>query len=240
MQNSLNLKMPPLSLFDITTGLEYATIDTSSSSSHSTFDVAIANSINNASLKKSSLNELILTTSGTDKQRRRRRKVVSFQGTAQVRMIHGMDDYAEEEKAAVWFTPYERQEMKKERRDTVKIMERVNYYVDDEQHYFRGLEFKTRDGFRRKQWNIMESAMVVFDEQMTDARINPTEAISKAYIISSIGSRVAATERAHHDRRAIDVLSSSSSSVSTTATTIATSHVCGEKRIHRRLSPSAA
>ena len=233
--------MPPLSLFDITTGLEYATID----------DVAIANSINNASLKKRTLNDIVLTTSDTDKQRRRRRKVVSFQGTAQVRMIHGMDDYTEEEKAAVWFTPYERQEMKKERRDTVKIMERVNYYVDDEQHYFRGLEFKTREGFRRKQWNIMESAMVVFDEQMTYARIDPTEAISKAYMINSIGSRVAATERAHHDRRAIEVLlslsspspsSSSSSSVSTkaTAATTATTHVCGEKRIHRRLSPSAA
>ena len=46
-------------------------------------------------------------------------------------------------------------------------MEKLDPKVDDgHQHCFRGLEFKTRNGSREKQWNVMESCMVVIDEQL--------------------------------------------------------------------------
>lgn len=219
--------MPPLSNFDITTRLEYA-VDTSSSS-HSTFEV-------NESFRKGPLQRSQGTPSTarpSDKIRR-----VSFQTTAKIYTIESVDDYSEEERTAAWLTQNEMKEMKQERKATVKIMEKLNCLIDDEQHYFRGLEFKTREGFRRKQWNIIEAAMVVFDEQIDviqHSQNNGTsspcseevdEAISEAYKSCTMGSLAAATERARHDRKAAEPSFSLSQ--------------MQEKRTQRRLSPSAA
>mmetsp|Transcript_19217 Transcript_19217/g.41766 ORF Transcript_19217/g.41766 Transcript_19217/m.41766 type:complete len:221 (-) Transcript_19217:148-810(-) len=220
--------MPPLSNFDITTRLEYA-VD-ASSSSHSTFQVK--ESYRKGPLQRSQGTPSIVRPS--DKIRR-----VSFQTTAKVYTIEAVDDYSEEERIATWLTQDEMKQMKQERKVTVKIMEKLNCLIDDEQHYYRGLEFKTKEGFRRKQWNIIEAAMVVFDEQIdviqhsqNDGRSSHCsaevdEGISEAYKSCTMGPLAAAIERARHDRKAAE----SSLSLSETQET---------KQTQRRLSPSAA
>eukprot|EP00539_Tryblionella_compressa_P015390 CAMPEP_0178853798 /NCGR_PEP_ID=MMETSP0746-20121128/22448_1 /TAXON_ID=913974 /ORGANISM="Nitzschia punctata, Strain CCMP561" /LENGTH=212 /DNA_ID=CAMNT_0020519655 /DNA_START=305 /DNA_END=943 /DNA_ORIENTATION=- len=122
---------------------------------------------------------------------------VSFFGSVRVQLIAGLDEFTEEEKAAAWYNRQDFDEIKRDRRATVKTMEQVNPRVDDAQQCYRGLEFKTRQGSKLKQWNVMESAMVVFDEQIQQmaAGRNDPEALSKAYHAATADSALAAAER---------------------------------------------
>jgi hypothetical protein len=78
--------------------------------------------------------------------------------------------------------------------------------IDDSRHYFRGLEYKTRRGSQQKQWNMVESSMAVFDEQMhqvnTMGAIVDDESISKAYRSVTAQSMAAAIERGLFDQKA--------------------------------------
>lgn len=220
----------------MTTRLEYNAVDTSSS--HSTFEA-------NQPVKKVTLQ--IARESCPERDVLGEKRRVSFGPSDEFRSIEGVDEYSDEEKIAVWFTEEEIEEMRKQRRATIKLMESANKFIDDEEHYFRGLESKTREGYRRKQWNIIEAAMVVFDEQINmqqqshnnngkDAPYNlsldkVSKALSEAYRTSTSGARDAAIKRATHDRIAAETPSS------TTATTApALSTKTDEKQIRRLLS----
>jgi hypothetical protein len=73
--------------------------------------------------------------------------------------------------------------MKAERSDTLRIMERVNREVDDGIHYFRGLESKTVDGYKRRRFVIVDACIAVMDEQsdQVDCGFPDPEAISRIY-----------------------------------------------------------
>jgi hypothetical protein len=86
----------------------------------------------------------------------------------------------------------------------VKIMERGNPFVNDGQHYFRGLEAKTREGSRRKQFNSIDASIAVLDEQSQQDQNGSSdlEAISNVYIGCSSHCLEHAVERGAVDQRA--------------------------------------
>lgn len=142
-----------------------------------------------------------LTPSDTASRRR-----ASFCESVEVHLIEPASEFSEDEKAAAWFSREEFESMKLERRATVKIMERFNAVIDDAYYCYRGLEFKTREGSRRRHWCIVDAAMAVFDEQMphfgpssSDSQLARPEAIAKACMASTASSRAAATERGLRD-----------------------------------------
>lgn len=239
-ERSTPVIMPPFSRFDMTTRLEYNAVDTSSS--HSTFEV-------NKPIKQVTLQ--IARESCPEKDVLGEKRRVSFDPNSDLHSIEGVEEYSDEEKTAVWFTVEEIDEMRKQRRATIKLMESANKFIDDEKHYFRGLEFKTREGYRRKQWNIIEAAMVVFDEQINmqyqphnnngkDVRCTlsldeASEGLSEAYRASTSGARDAAIKRATHDRIAADMLSTAMATATATLAP-ALSTKTDEGQIRRQLS----
>lgn len=136
---------------------------------------------------------------------------VNFVESVSVYMIEPAREFSADERAAAWFSRKDFEDMRWRRRDTVKIMEQFNELVDDVHHYYRGLEFKTQEGSRRRHWNIVDAAMAVFDEQMMQldgdwrsasrgGRGSP-ESIAKAYMARTANSQTAAAERGLHDQR---------------------------------------
>lgn len=171
--------MPPYSDYGlIVTGLAY-----NESSSHSTVSA-------NATVRKP------LSPAAN--------RTVTFSDEVCVRRTINNEDYAIEEKLAAWSTVQEFDEMKAARRSTVNIMERRNPSVDDGQHCFRGLEFRTREGSRRRQFNQVDAAMAVMDEQEAQLQsgINDPEKLAHVYIICSSHCQDNAHERALNDQRA--------------------------------------
>jgi hypothetical protein len=113
-------------------------------------------------------------------------------------------DFSAEEKAASWMTQEAYNVSRAERKRTVKIMERGNPFVNDGQHYFRGLEAKTREGSRRKQFNSIDASIAVLDEQSQQDQTGSSdlEAISIVYIGCSSHCLEHAVERGAVDQRA--------------------------------------
>lgn len=139
---------------------------------------------------------------------------VSFYHSVRVQLIESLDEYSDDEKAASWYSGVDYDGFKNERKATVDIMESGQPQIDNGQHYFRGAEFKTRKGQQRKQWNVMEASMVVFDEQQI---ISPSvskqelvQLIADAYSEVVAESRMAAIERGLFDRRAASEASEAS------------------------------
>ena len=131
---------------------------------------------------------------------------VSFFGSVKVQFIECLEEYTADERNACWFDRDEFDQFKRERRSTVKKMEREDDRIDDGQHYFRGVEGKTREGSQRKQWNIMEASMAVFDEQychqLQGDKDTITLAIAEAYAEVSCDARAIARERGEYDQQA--------------------------------------
>lgn len=60
--------------------------------------------------------------------------------------------------------------------------------VDNEEYYFRGLEAKTKEGFKRKRFNMVDACMTVMEEQsdQSDMGTSDPNAIARAYIASNL------------------------------------------------------
>jgi hypothetical protein len=133
---------------------------------------------------------------------------VSFFGSVKVQFIECLDEYTAEEKKASWFDKEEFLTFRRDRRETVKCLEQGNSHVDDGEYYFRGLEGKTRKGSQRKQFNMVESSLVVFDEQMYHQQhgesysTTAAQSIAEAYSAVTAEARAVARERGLHDQRA--------------------------------------
>ncbi|KAL3920088.1 MAG: hypothetical protein SGILL_003435 [Bacillariaceae sp.] len=134
-------------------------------------------------------------------------KRVSFFASVKVQFVECLDEYSQEEKVASWFNREDFDQFKRDRRSTVKVMDQGNRQVDDGHHYFRGVEAKTRIGSQRKQWNMIEASMVVFDEQMHHQQYpidseTTVQAIAASYSSVVADARAAAAERGLHDQHA--------------------------------------
>jgi hypothetical protein len=195
--------MPPLSIFESVSNRNRSCNDVSSS--NSTFSV-----LGNA---KRPLSPPIVASS----------RAVTFAPEAKVFPTLNRSEYTAEEKSTCWLNQEDYKALKVERKVTLKIMERsepfVNDgerkvtlkimersepFVNDGQHYFRGLESKTREGSRRKQFNVVDASMAVFEEQMQQEcdGVCDAEAIAQVYIDSARHCISAAHERGLVDQNA--------------------------------------
>ncbi len=193
---------PFSSLFDFVAHHRHH-LSTDSSSSHSTFAVDSVNSGMKRPISEE-VEETSSSSSSTSTCSSSSRKVCFF-GSVKVLLIQSLDDYTDEEKAATWFCREEFDEMKRERRATIKLMERGYRGVDDGLHYFRGFESKTRQGIQYKQWNIMESHMAVFEQQTAlqqQSSCQKEQAIARAYSAIAAHSITEAAQRGLQDQRA--------------------------------------
>ena len=131
-------------------------------------------------------------------------RTVRFCEEVNVRFTICLDEYSPAEKVAAWYTSEDNEIMKSERKSTIKIMERGNPFVNDGQHYFRGLEYKTREGSRRRQFNQVDATMVVMDEQDAQQQkgIVDPEALAQIYLNCTMHCLAIARERALDDQRA--------------------------------------
>ena len=114
------------------------------------------------------------------------------------------NDYSGEEQRSCFLAPNDYTEMRAERKITLKLMEGGQPTVNDGKKYYRGLEAKTREGFRRKQFHMVDAAMTVLDEQSLQAQneICDTRVISKLYISCTAHCVRAAQERGLIDQQA--------------------------------------
>jgi hypothetical protein len=90
---------------------------------------------------------------------------LSFKPTVSVRPIPHIDDISEKIIHDVWFSKRDFEEMKKSFSQTLRAMSQYESDLDNEEHCFRGLEYRTREGElerRRNKWNALNA---VLDEQ---------------------------------------------------------------------------
>jgi hypothetical protein len=76
------------------------------------------------------------------------------------------------------------EEMKVERNKCLQLMGNGSHQVDDDIHYFRGLENKTVDGHKRRRFVIVVASLAVMDEQSDQQNgllVHDPEAISRVY-----------------------------------------------------------
>eukprot|EP00525_Craspedostauros_australis_P013276 CAMPEP_0198112068 /NCGR_PEP_ID=MMETSP1442-20131203/3970_1 /TAXON_ID= /ORGANISM="Craspedostauros australis, Strain CCMP3328" /LENGTH=242 /DNA_ID=CAMNT_0043768721 /DNA_START=289 /DNA_END=1017 /DNA_ORIENTATION=+ len=145
------------------------------------------------------------------------RSRVTFTKTVTIRRTISACDYTPQERRACWYNDAEMRVMKQERRATIKLMESVavgkgshntNYYcaVDDDKDFcYRGLEHKTKNGSRMRQFNQVDAAMAVMDEQELQAAhgINDPETLSRVYISCTLACQAAALEKGLRDQMVV-------------------------------------
>lgn len=91
------------------------------------------------------------------------KKVVRFSATATVRQI---PKWTKTEAGAVWFTNNDFNAMKKAYAPTVQLMfEDIAPEEDTDEHCTRGLEYRTRDGGRKRTKNKYKAMAAVLHEQ---------------------------------------------------------------------------
>lgn len=198
-----------------------------SSSSHSTFDVNVpsassskrplscttsSSSISNAATDITTTTTSASTSAAVSVDRRRCRHSVSFNDNASVVPTVHHFDFSINEREQCWFTREEFYEMRLKRKETIRFMEKIDRNVDDDHHYFRGLEFKTREGSRLKQWNVMESCMVVIDEQLRHQQLQLAAAAEDAALALD-GDSVSGSSTASRSDRQQQLLSAQSDDI---------------------------
>ena len=132
------------------------------------------------------------------------RRRVSFDEKAQVYSTIHNSEYSEEERTNTWLTPSDLEAIKSERQLCLRKMEMYSSPVDDDQHYFRGLEARTKEGYKRKRFNIADATMTVMEEQSDPADLGSSHpsVISKAYIAATRHCVEEARQRGQFDERA--------------------------------------
>ena len=128
---------------------------------------------------------------------------VSFNPSVHVRRTICLSEYTPEEHANTWFSDVEYNVMRDERRETVLLMERGQPQINTCTNYYRGLEHRTREGARRRQFNQIDGTMAVLDEQDShlSAGISDPEAIADVYKLCSAQCAAMAHKKALMDER---------------------------------------
>ena len=144
---------------------------------------------------------LSVSVSSPDTERRNR---VQFAPNVQVYSTIHHSEYSPEERSNTWINAADVEAMKQERKACLRIMEKTNPMVDDEQHYFRGLEGKTQEGFKRKRFNFVDACMTVLDEQsdQLDYGKPDPDAIARAYAATTVSCVETARQRGIFDAAA--------------------------------------
>lgn len=126
---------------------------------------------------------------------------VSFAPQTQIIMALHMNDYSEEERRNTWLNAQDLEIIKCDRKSCLRIMQKTNPLVNDDEYYYRGLESKTREGLKRKRFNVADAHMTVMEEQSSqeDTGITDPEELAKAYIACSYTCADQARQRGVQD-----------------------------------------
>jgi hypothetical protein len=169
-------------LSTLTDSLARSILHEESTSAHSTFAINFAKTIQISPAPK---------------------QTVAFSDQLSIETTINREGYSPEETLACYFTKEEYTISKESRRNTIKMIE-SGVCVNNATHYFRGLENKSREGRRRRQFNQVDALMAVMDEQ--DAQfhngMNDPEMIAKFYINCSRHCRDVAEDSGQKDQRA--------------------------------------
>ena len=151
-------------------------------------------------------------TSSPDRERVRK---VTFLPHVHIYATIHRSHYSEEETRNTWTTSDEVRAMKAERNACLRILHKVCEKVDDDIHYFRGLENKTLDGYKRRRFLIADACMAVMDEQAAqlDCCLYHPDGIAQAYIACTAGCAEAALLRGKYDELAAIAAASSTSTL---------------------------
>jgi hypothetical protein len=90
---------------------------------------------------------------------------VHFKRMVSVRPILHVDDMSEERIHAMWLTKREMEEIRKSLSETVRLISLHDTKTDNESHFYRGLEIRTREGERQRRNNKSDALNAVLDEQ---------------------------------------------------------------------------
>jgi len=117
-------------------------------------------------------------------------------------LIPHLNEYTDEEIAAVWFDPHEYAMMKNEYKDTVFLME-CGQVLDEVEHTGRGLEYRTQDGAWARYENKRDAYNAVLDEQDIQWKedYDDDEALRRVYLNHSTKCSEAAHKLAMRDAR---------------------------------------
>lgn len=131
-------------------------------------------------------------------------RTVAFSNSVFVWDHIGREEYSAEEKRSCWISAEKFGNMRVERNNTLRIMHHAKPWIDDGEHYFRGLERKTRKGSFQRHYDVYNAQITVFDEQIEQAELqvsNP-EAVARLYIGSTTRSAAKARQRGLIDQSA--------------------------------------
>lgn len=144
--------------------------------------------------------------------RKRQRNRVTFKESVRIRRTTSYKDYTPEEARATWYSPEEFKSMKKEVRDTIRLIE-SNSKFDEVLYCKRGVERYTMEGAKGRKHSKLTAFNIVMDKQDECLDIYGTEndltveAIAKAYSSATIACKKAAHLAGLSDERCVHLSS---------------------------------
>ena len=194
--------MPTLSMFRKNHGL--VTMPKSPHKRHSLDASASSSSSQHSTISVDPTRKGPLTCSSSSPERRERARKVTFRSHVHIYATIHRSHYSEEEMRNTWATSEDLRTMKVERNNCLRILHKVCENIDDDTHYFRGLENKTLDGYKRRRFLIADACMAVMDEQAAqmDLCLHNPDAIAQAYMACTAGCVDAARQRGQYDELA--------------------------------------
>jgi hypothetical protein len=97
--------------------------------------------------------------------RKRENRRVHFKTMVSVRPILHVDDMSEERIHAIWLNEKDMEDIRNSLSETLKLMSVREPKIDNESHFYRGLEIRTRKGERERAMNKSNALNAVLDEQ---------------------------------------------------------------------------
>ncbi len=151
LQHNSFIKMPPHSVLDNDAGELAWNEDISS---HALF------------LRSHAMKTLMQEGSSHSAARRRGR--VTFAPVTEIQEVPHVNDLESEDVAEIWYCKRDYEVIKATYMTTVRMMASGStslLFENEEDHCFRGLEYRTREGARRRQGNKITAITAVLDEQ---------------------------------------------------------------------------
>ena len=90
---------------------------------------------------------------------------VSFDPKTTVFLIPHVDEFTNDDRRMIWFEDYEYKQIKENNKILCKMM-KSGKYEEDDQYCYRGLEFKTTEGARKRRIAKASAAIAVFSGPM--------------------------------------------------------------------------
>jgi hypothetical protein len=148
----------------------------------------------------SEIYEPVLELKGRSKESSSLTRSVRIAEEHEIFYITHIDEFSDEEVAAIWYEANDYANMKLDYKSTVFLMECGKPLPGDE-HTCRGLEYRTQDGAWARYENKRDAYNAVLDEQDLQWKkdIDDPEALSRVYLQHSTKCAVAAAELGKQD-----------------------------------------